>query len=68
MTMCSSTAASEPAQAPAASPALWVCQYPAWHRLLSRHALRSTLIPLPPEFVEYLLADGVYLGEGNNAV
>lgn len=38
------------------------CQYSSWHRLYSKLAPKSKIIkPLPKEFVEYLLEDGITL-------
>lgn len=61
--MCSS---SEPPPAEPGHPE--ACSYPQWHALFSRHAWRTCLLPLPAAFVDYLLADGVYVGEQSKAV
>ncbi|KAL7749837.1 hypothetical protein RI367_004713 [Sorochytrium milnesiophthora] len=37
------------------------CQMRSWLPLFRRHTLRTELVPLPPAFVEYLLADGIKL-------
>lgn len=69
--MCTSTPPSEapdPSPSPSASPSHWACQYTAWYPQFQRHALRSRVVTLPLAFVEYLLSDGVYLGDESKAV
>jgi hypothetical protein len=36
---------------------------PAWLPLLRKHTMPTRLLPLPPDFVEYLLEDGVWMPE-----
>ncbi len=43
-------------------------QYSAWQPLFRSHVLRGKTLALPPAFVEYLLADGVYLADNTKAV
>lgn len=47
---------------------LLLCQYPTWSSLFPSHALRSQILRLPDEFVQYLLSDGVFVGEASQAV
>ncbi|KAJ3099032.1 hypothetical protein HDU97_003518 [Phlyctochytrium planicorne] len=38
-----------------------MCAFSSWYPILKRVTFRSTIIPLPEEFVEYLNADGLFL-------
>lgn len=44
------------------------CSFDRWHPAFQAVSFRSQLVPLPKEFVEYLIEDGVYLPENNAAV
>lgn len=44
------------------------CSFDRWHPAFQAVAFRAQLVPLPKEFVEYLVEDGVYLPENNAAV
>ena len=44
------------------------CSFDRWHAAFQAVSFRSQLVPLPKEFVEYLVEDGVYLPENNAAV
>eukprot|EP00983_Pelagomonas_calceolata_P033429 1047054-Pelagomonas_calceolata.AAC.7 len=48
----------------------WACAFPSWHSIpaLRSATLRSIVLPLPHEFVSFLLADGVFVGDASNAV
>ncbi|RKP07001.1 D123-domain-containing protein, partial [Thamnocephalis sphaerospora] len=37
------------------------CAFPAWYTRFRRHTIASKVVPLPPDFVDYLLADGIFL-------
>jgi hypothetical protein len=44
------------------------CSFPFWYPLFEKVALNSIHLPLPPDFVSFLIADGVYLGDSSRAV
>ena len=44
------------------------CSFDRWHPAFHAVAFRAQIVPLPKEFVEYLVEDGVYLPENNAAV
>eukprot|EP00897_Mesotaenium_endlicherianum_P000862 jgi/Mesen1/10777/ME000091S10313 len=44
------------------------CQIQEWYPRFERISLKSKIIPLPKEFVSYLLEDGVYLHEDSEAI
>ena len=46
------------------------CRYVRWHAVerLRAHAFRSVVIPLPRDYVEYLLADGLSLAADSEAM
>lgn len=44
------------------------CSFDRWHPAFQAVAFRAQFLPLPKEFVEYLVEDGVYLPENNAAV
>ena len=45
------------------------CQSAVWSAALGRSVcVPAVCIPLPAEFVAFLLADGVFLGENNQAI
>lgn len=44
------------------------CSFDRWHPTFQAVAFRAQVVPLPKEFVEYLVEDGVYLPENNAAV
>lgn len=44
------------------------CQVPAWLPSFQHVAYKTRLIDLPQDFVDFLVADGVYLPEGSAAV
>ena len=44
------------------------CSVDRWHPAFQAVSFRSRFVPLPKEFVEYLIEDGVYLPEHNAAV
>ena len=43
-------------------------QYSAWYVKYSRSAFKSAIIDLPDDFVDYLLEDGVVVGDASRAV
>lgn len=43
------------------------CSFSAWYPKFKDHTIKSHIIPLPHEFVDYLLADNVILPEGTHA-
>jgi hypothetical protein len=47
---------------------LLATQYSSWYSKYAKCAFNSIVIPIPPEFVAYLQADGVYLADGSAAV
>jgi len=47
---------------------LLATQCSAWHAALRKHTPSTRCIDLPPGFVRFLLADGVYLGDQNQAI
>lgn len=44
------------------------CQFSRWYPQFHDIAFRSTIIQLPAAFVDYLVQDGVFLGNGSRAV
>ena len=44
------------------------CQFQEWYPQFRHVSLASEIIPLPEDFVEYLLEDGVFLPSGSEAV
>ena len=46
------------------------CRYASWHAIerLRARAFKSVSIPLPPEYVEYLLEDGLALAADDEAL
>ena len=44
------------------------CSFDRWYPAFQAVSFRSQFVPLPKEFVEYLVEDGVYLPENNAAV
>ena len=44
------------------------CSFHRWYPAFQAVSFRSQFVPLPKEFVEYLVEDGVYLPENNAAV
>ncbi|CAI7841091.1 unnamed protein product, partial [Closterium sp. NIES-54] len=37
------------------------CQIQSWYPKFRSVSLRTEIVPLPPEFVDYLLSDGIFL-------
>ena len=50
--------------------ALDACRYARWHAIpeLAKHAYGSVTVRLPPEYVQYLLEDGVHLAADSEAM
>jgi hypothetical protein len=48
--------------------ALLACQYGAWYARFARFAPASVLLPVPEAFEDFLLEDGVVLGDDTDAV
>ena len=44
------------------------CRYASWQPLLRDHTFPSVTIPLSAQFLQYLLADGITLPRGSEAV
>ncbi|KAL3153525.1 hypothetical protein ABBQ38_011856 [Trebouxia sp. C0009 RCD-2024] len=44
------------------------CSFDRWHHNFQAVSFRSLSVPLPKEFVDYLVEDGVYLSESNAAL
>jgi hypothetical protein len=43
------------------------CQFSSWYPRFASISIKSTIIkPLPPTFLEYLQADGVFIPKGAN--
>ncbi|KAL5014585.1 hypothetical protein ScPMuIL_008855 [Solemya velum] len=40
------------------------CSFSSWYNQFKSNTIKSVIIPIPPEFVDYLNADGVVLPEG----
>jgi hypothetical protein len=38
-----------------------------WYPILENDCIKAKLVPLPVNFIEYLLADGIFLGDNNKA-
>lgn len=47
---------------------LLACQVSSWYPQFRDVSFPTQIIPLPKEFVDYLVADGVFAGEHNRAV
>ena len=45
-------------------PELLACSFDNWYPSLRQHSIPSTVLPLTSEFVDYLKADGVFVGCG----
>lgn len=39
------------------------CSFSSWYSTFKSHTFKSMIIPLSPEFVDYLNAEGIYLPE-----
>lgn len=44
------------------------CSFERWYNKFESVSFRSRIVQLPPDFVDYLVQDGVYLPEQNSAV
>jgi D123 len=42
--------------------------FPRWYTLFSSVTFKSRILPLPPGFAEYLVADGIVLPDSSQAV
>ena len=52
-----------PRRANCAMEDLQSCAINRWYPALRQHTIKTTLVPLEPEFVRYLLADGVFVAD-----
>ena len=44
------------------------CRIISWYKQFEDHTFRSVILPLPDEFVAWLLEDGLFLPETSSAV
>eukprot|EP00238_Polyblepharides_amylifera_P013953 CAMPEP_0196575358 /NCGR_PEP_ID=MMETSP1081-20130531/4853_1 /TAXON_ID=36882 /ORGANISM="Pyramimonas amylifera, Strain CCMP720" /LENGTH=400 /DNA_ID=CAMNT_0041893635 /DNA_START=33 /DNA_END=1236 /DNA_ORIENTATION=+ len=44
------------------------CAYPKWGPFMRPHTIKAKVVPLTPEFVEYLQEDGLFLPKNNKAL